>query len=300
MTQGFLNSLSVLSSAPTYNSHRLYEAHLRNGLFELQKLQEEDAIEAAQYGSNMPLDEFKNCQFQYGQFRSNINRMSLDFKPSYQSYKHEMESAFSNRCTEFSAPPIYSYKPDANYYMTPSRSDAMSLNLNCLQFQQQKPPLQQQLLQHRLLQQKRQIFQKQVAIESHVSRSQIPRQNSYKAVQHRQFDCNLQFINAEPENVFHLQRSERSEWHPFIPTYGYYQQPKNFLKTSYIKNHSQVTSACSIPMRCKANNIDTSETWNSLPKSINACKINKCNRFDNGGQESLYQVSTINFIIFME
>lgn len=69
----------------------------------------------------------------------------------------------------------------------------------------QKPPLQQQLMQHRLLQQKRQILQKQVALETSLSRRQMLRQQSYKIAQQQQILPPLPLNESESEDLLAFQ-----------------------------------------------------------------------------------------------
>lgn len=69
----------------------------------------------------------------------------------------------------------------------------------------QKPPLQQQLMQHRLLQQKRHILQKQVALETCLSRRQMLRQQSYKIAQQQQILPPLPLNESESEDLLAFQ-----------------------------------------------------------------------------------------------
>ncbi|XP_075155539.1 salt-inducible kinase 2 [Haematobia irritans] len=197
VAQGIVNaSAGPLNNGSGYGSYRYDIPHKRNGWLELQQLQREAHTLKSKYRSNLPMDEFNNCQFQHSQFYTLSNRIpAMDFHAAYSSHlMRAMENVenFPEKNGGALHPSLYHYlRVDAAnaYPGSMPRQDPNTifthLNAAAAMLPMQKPPLQQQLLQHRLLQQKRQLFQKQYALEAHLSRPHhLIREHSYKLSGH--------------------------------------------------------------------------------------------------------------------
>ncbi|XP_037906322.1 uncharacterized protein LOC119648624 [Hermetia illucens] len=178
VAQGILHSHSEhpLNMGVAFNSQRLHEACKAKGVLELHVLQKEAAQLKTQYQSNVPPDEMTVRQIQHSQFHVNPNKPNVDFNMLFHTLKQaDYLTAKPNDMSNF----INYMKSDANKHDRDYKESSATSGA-------QKPPLQQQLMQHRLLQQKRQIFQKQVGHESSLSRRQMLRQQSYKIAQQTQ------------------------------------------------------------------------------------------------------------------
>ncbi|XP_061392886.1 serine/threonine-protein kinase par-1 [Musca vetustissima] len=197
VAQGIVSATGPLHNGSAYGSYRYDTPHKRNGWLELQQLQREAHTLKSKYRSNLPMDEFNNCQFQHSQFYTLSNRIpAMDFHPTYSPHLMRAMENMEN-FPEKNGGPIH---PSLYHYM---RVDAAAnaypgslprqdpnlilshMNAATAMLPMQKPPLQQQLLQHRLLQQKRQLFQKQYALEAHLGRPHhLIREHSYKLSGH--------------------------------------------------------------------------------------------------------------------
>ncbi|KAH8294479.1 hypothetical protein KR018_011751 [Drosophila ironensis] len=185
VAQGLLNSGSQLGTSRVYGSYR-YEQAKRQGWLELQHLQQEAAHVHAHFHHHHPqvyphhphtqsygLEEL--CQFPNGQFYPLPSKHhALLMLPHPHHYNHTLYQPpllpvdgaaasgdlYGLGCYRPPPPPpgIYPHHP-----LGGGVGGGMSMS------PMQKPPLQQQLLQHRLLQQKRQLFQKQYALENQLS-----------------------------------------------------------------------------------------------------------------------------------
>lgn len=167
--------------------------------------------------------------------------------------------------------------------------------------QLQKPPLQQQLMQHRLLQQKRQILQKQVAMETGLSRRQMLRQQSYKIAQQQQILPPLPLNELENEDLLAFQ--------------AIVEGPSSSLSLACAQSsiitssNTNVTSGnCGLinggsPKLMKTSHIssqnslsnNTTDCWSTLPNSMQTCQISE-NALapENWTHPSLYQVYFVN------
>lgn len=164
VAQGILQSKSEhpMDATLAFNSQRLHEVCKAKGVLELHLLQKEASQLKNQYQANVTIDEMTARQMQH-----------ILFHDSPKQQNKNCDGHF-NKAGDLA---IYPCKYDTG-------RDINKLNEQCGILQ--KPPLQQQLMQHRLLQQKRQVLQKQVALENGLSRRQMLRQQSYKLAQQQQ------------------------------------------------------------------------------------------------------------------
>lgn len=164
VAQGILQSKSEhpMDATLAFNSQRLHEVCKAKGVLELHLLQKEASQLKNQYQANVTIDEMTARQMQH-----------ILFHDSPKQQNKNCDGHF-NKAGDLA---IYPCKYDTG-------RDLNKLNEQCGILQ--KPPLQQQLMQHRLLQQKRQVLQKQVALENGLSRRQMLRQQSYKLAQQQQ------------------------------------------------------------------------------------------------------------------
>lgn len=132
VAQGLLSQVDNPLSSVAFNSQRLHEACKAKGVLELHLLQQEAAQLTSQYQASVPADEMSVRQLQHSQFH---------VSPIKCEYFNKTVSGLTS---------------DINTYVGMMKND---LAKHELMKEQQKPPLQQQLMQHRLLQQKRQILQ---------------------------------------------------------------------------------------------------------------------------------------------
>lgn len=216
--QGILNRMEDDTNSVAF-SQRLDEACKAKGVLELNRIQKEAASLSSQYQSCLPQEEINVRQREHLKYvvtpslkssHSN-NEPSLDI--IYQPCRTIEEFYNFNKNVEGIASDISSYLGLVNNEISKydSMGDSSSMNniggkSSALQ-QAQKPPLQQQLMQHRLLQQKRQILQKQGAMETGLSRrhSQMLRQQSYKAAQNQQVLPPLPLTEKESEDLIAFQ-----------------------------------------------------------------------------------------------
>uniref|UniRef100_A0A8W7PT92 non-specific serine/threonine protein kinase n=1 Tax=Anopheles coluzzii TaxID=1518534 RepID=A0A8W7PT92_ANOCL len=212
VTQGLVHASDhPLNSPVAFNSQRLNETCKAKGVLELHLLQKEAAQLKVKYQANVPQDEINVRQLQHSQFR--VNPLDgLLLKPLAGSAHGSAcldpasggtATGYYNKVADYVAlslgvkggcagsaggqPEPALGKLEAEQLLLRAgvaRSDQLSAA--AVQQLQQKPPLQQQLMQHRLLQQKRQILQKQGAMEAGLSRRQMLRQHSYKIAQQTQ------------------------------------------------------------------------------------------------------------------
>lgn len=257
-----------LNSGVAFNSQRLHEAYKAKGVLELHILQKEAAQLKTQYQSNITPDEMTVRQIQHSQFHVNPNmKNNIDLLPLYHALKQQ---------PEYLPTDISSY---LSYYLKNEPKENSSGS------QIQKPPLQQQLMQHRFLQQKRQIFQKQAAYEaSH--RRQMLRQQSYKIAQQQQIVPPLPLNESDSEALLAFQAiiegnsgSESAENNSSSPASSISGSPK-MLKTTYIQGQQQqqlpkpnLQSASSVSLNKSPNSTANNDSWNTLSGSMQTCQI---------------------------
>lgn len=254
-----MSAAGPLHNGVAYGSYR-YDTHKRNGWLELQQLQREAHTLKSKYRSNLPMDEFNNCQFQHSQFYTMSNRIPpVDFHQAYSAHLMRAMENVENFPEKNGAihPSLYHYlRVDAaNAYPAnlPRQDPALlctQLNAATAMLPMQKPPLQQQLLQHRLLQQKRQLFQKQYALESHLGRPHhLIREHGYKLSHPHGVPVTPTSTPPPPpvmtphsDELMHLHLLERSGklHHNSLAPLGAYNHHalNNYMKTTYIKQQS--------------------------------------------------------------
>ncbi|XP_046665420.1 serine/threonine-protein kinase SIK2-like isoform X2 [Homalodisca vitripennis] len=179
------SSVAPSGNVVAFNSQRLNESGKTKGVMELHLVQREHQALKSLYQSSVPQEEIAQRQMQHTEYRHTRDSLTVDPRPSpplpkrislpenfsYQNAQMEGDSVLGNSGTT-----------------TPPNAAG-------------KAPLQQQLMQHRLLQQKRQILQKQGAFQQPsvsvegvltpgmnlvLSRRQMLRQASYKLAQQTQ------------------------------------------------------------------------------------------------------------------
>lgn len=179
------STITPAGNVVAFNSQRLNESGKTKGVMELHLVQREHQALKSLYQSSVPQEEIAQRQMQHTEYRHTRDSLSVEPRPSpplpkrislpdnflYQTAQMESDSILGNGGTT-----------------TPPSSGG-------------KAPLQQQLMQHRLLQQKRQILQKQGAFQQPsvsvegvlspgmnlvLSRRQMLRQASYKLAQQTQ------------------------------------------------------------------------------------------------------------------
>ena len=163
----------------------------------------------------------------------------------------------------------------------------------------QKPPLQQQLLQHRLLQQKRHVLQKQYALETHLSRQQ-------QMLQEHNFK-----ISSHPPPSFHPDKYGPG----FLEMDVSYERGANLrpvmspissnslMKTTYIQQQSQDTTILPWPKKCSPMHRNLSEPYGSstvgglLTPNVSCQSIKKLASFEHANRilpSPMCHVSTFN------
>lgn len=207
VAQGILSQSENIA----FNSQRLHEVCKAKGFLELHLLQKEAANLSLQYQSYIPQEELSVRQREHNQFQTtplgtsnesnsflqapyedfgNVNRAIIKISSDISSYAGTIRNDLLNTENSETASNISNMKTE---------SQSIS-STNCAS----KPPLQQQLLHQRLHQlstsirstpdvqsrnlrsEKRQILQKQTALEACLSRRQMLRQQSYKIAQNQQ------------------------------------------------------------------------------------------------------------------
>lgn len=276
VAQGILNNAEhPLNSGVAFNSQRLHEACKAKGVLELHLLQKEAAQLKTQYQSNVPMDEMAVRQNQHTQFHVKTDLPSSLYHLKNQNSAPANDSYY-NKAGDLAAPYLYVFKD------SPQKQDVLQSVQQQLQSNSglQKPPLQQQLMQHRLLQQKRQILQKQGALEACLSRRQMLRQHSYKLAQQAQVlpPLPLPLSENEAEDLLAFQAIVEGPGINGSPTPSATGSPK-MMKTSHITTQCQPQS---LPGDC---------SWNALPNSMQTCQISESSLgSDNWVHPPLYQV----------
>lgn len=263
VAQGILQSNSAehhpMDETIAFNCQRLHEVCKAKGVLELHLLQKEAFKLNSQYQANVTLDEMTARQMQH-----------IMFHDSPKMVNKNAEGHF-NKAGDLA---IYQCK-----YENALARDISKMNEQCAALQ--KPPLQQQLMQHRLLQQKRQVLQKQVALENGLSRRQMLRQQSYKIAQQQQVvpPLSLPLSEIESKDLLafqalvegstpktpHLYVAQGSRSPSLSPVLN--GSPK-MIKTSHIQ---QTTQKPSLQSPCHANN----DSWNSISGSMKTCQISE-------------------------
>lgn len=270
VAQGILNQVDNSLSSVAFNSQRLHEACKAKGVLELHLLQQEAASLSSQYQSSVPQEELNVRQREHSYYRNDHNALLYqcgyknDDLCSFNKTVSTITSDISNYVGMLKNDFVKHENGDSNGMKLMSMKDATSVQSPQ---QSQKPPLQQQLMQHRLLQQKRHILQKQGAMETCLSRrhSQMLRQQSYKIAQSQQILPPLPFPLSEKESEDLLAFQQIVE----NPNASSCTSP-HFLKTTHL--HSSQISPSISPQPT----IIPEPNWNNLPNNLQAsCQISE-------------------------
>lgn len=268
-----------MNSGVAFNSQRLHEACKAKGVLELHLLQKEAAQLKTQYQSSVPVDEMAVRQIQHTQFHvkpEHLQQISYQSTGKHQNSLPINTESYYNKAGDLAAPYLNLFKEN------PIKQDALTAIQQQSSVGLQKPPLQQQLMQHRLLQQKRQILQKQGALEASLSRRQMFRQHSYKIAQQTPVLPPLPLNENEAEDLLAFQTIVEGTRANGSPTPSATGSPK-MMKTSHIV---QPTSSCNMQ------NLSPDCTWNALPNSMQTCQISEgsITSADSWSHSPLYQV----------
>lgn len=229
-------------------------------------LQKEAAQLKNQYQSNIPPDEMNVRQIQHTQFH---------ISPKAQNNKnHQIE--LYHPCGSKICDGYLSKAGDLASFSIKGENDLIQLSSPL-----QKPPLQQQLMQHRLLQQKRQILQKQNALENGLSRRQMLRQQSYKIAQQQQIVPPIPLNEIESEDLHAFQAIVEGQIHEDDEQLS---SPKSPSPSMIDPNGS--------PKIMKTTHIQMQpyDNWNSLSGSMQTCQINENNTLGHDNWMPPYQV----------
>ena len=259
----------------------MHETHKTKGVLELHLLQQEAACLSSQYQSFVPQEEINVRQREHSQFHVTPMRPSNDSNTIlFQcGYKYEDLSYYSKNVSGLTSD-ISNYVgmikndlikhengelPGSKFISMNMKTDSQSNQ--AAQQSIQKPPLQQQLMQHRLLQQKRQILQKQGAMESCLNRRQMLRQQSYKMAQNQPILPPLPLMSEkESEDLLAFQQIVENP--SLSPCSSPLINSPNHLKSSHFHNNQ----------RCQAAQTLSNENgaWNNLPNNMqNSCQISE-------------------------
>nr|XP_026494038.1 serine/threonine-protein kinase SIK2 [Vanessa tameamea] len=193
-----------------FNSQRLNENCKAKGVLELHLVQKEAQKLKTQYQSSLPAEEMTQRQIQHNQFAASFTPHFLDTK-NPTSKRISLPETFNYSST---SPPM-----PASPKMVAALQDSSDLTHGASLSQVSKPPLQQQLMQHRLFQQKRQLLQKQMtppnlsahemsalhSLQVGLSRRQMLRQQSYKIAQQQQILPPLPLTETENRDLLAFQ-----------------------------------------------------------------------------------------------
>ncbi|XP_028038365.1 serine/threonine-protein kinase SIK2 [Bombyx mandarina] len=259
-----------------FNSQRLNENCKAKGVLELHLVQKEAQQLKTQYQSSIPAEEMTQRQLQHNQFAASFSPHYLDSK-SPTPKRISLPESFNFSST---SPPM-----PASPKMVAQLQDPTDLPLGTVVSQVNKPPLQQQLMQHRLFQQKRQILQKQMtpsstlpahemgihSLQVGLSRRQMVRQQSYKIAQQQQILPPLPLTESENRDLLAFQ--------------AIVEGPSRALQAKQQSDDTEIRSleepskyAYQGSMEINIMNKDRlgNENWSNLPSSLqSACQISE-------------------------
>lgn len=265
VAQQVAQSNETQKNSLAFNSQRLNENCKAKGVLELHLVQKEAQKLKTQYQSTIPAEEMTQRQIQHNQFAASFSPHYLDTKNPTPK-RISLPETFNYSST---SPPM-----PASPKMVAQLQDQTELQHAASQV---KPPLQQQLMQHRLFQQKRQLLQKQMTptnIPAHdmgihtlqvgLSRRQMLRQQSYKIAQQQQILPPLPLTETENRDLLAFQAIVE----------GPNRTPKHKPEegTEEAKFAYQGSMEISIMNKERLGN----ETWSNLPSSLQtACQISE-------------------------
>ncbi|CAH2041442.1 unnamed protein product, partial [Iphiclides podalirius] len=260
-----------------FNSQRLNENCKAKGVLELHLVQKEAQKLKTQYQSSIPAEEMTQRQMQHNQFAASFSPHYLDAKTPTPK-RISLPESFNYSST---SPPM-----PASPKMMSQLQDSAELSHGASVSQVNKPPLQQQLMQHRLFQQKRQLLQKQMTppnVPAHemgpihtlqvgLSRRQMLRQQSYKIAQQQQILPPLPLTETENRDLLAFQ--------------AIVEDPNRTIKKE--ENQEEVSKfAYQGSMEISIMNKDRlgNENWSNLPSSLqSACQISELAGREKGGR----------------
>uniref|UniRef100_A0A1B6CBB5 non-specific serine/threonine protein kinase n=1 Tax=Clastoptera arizonana TaxID=38151 RepID=A0A1B6CBB5_9HEMI len=261
-TEASRNTSGINSNTVAFNSQRLNECGKTKGVMELHLVQREHQALKTLYQSSVPQEELVQRQIQHSEYRHTRNTLSVDNRPSPPLPKR------------ISLPENFTY---------PNQGICESENNGTV-----TPPkaLQQQLMQHRLLQQKRQILQKQGAFQQPsvsvdgvsltpgmnlvLSRRQMLRQASYKLAQQTQIVPPLPLLsdNEFPPIIEDSSNGAITNSRQLPP------QPVRFEDSSTEPNSEHWKSLPSSLASCQISESDQQTVWASHQSPVNLCDNN--------------------------
>ncbi|XP_026330940.1 uncharacterized protein LOC113238316 isoform X2 [Hyposmocoma kahamanoa] len=254
-----------------FNSQRLNENCKAKGVLELHLVQQEAQKLKTQYQSSIPAEEMTQRQLQHNQFAASFSPHYLDTKNPTPK-RISLPESFNYSST---SPPM-----PASPKMVPQLQES-DLPHGATLSQSSKPPLQQQLMQHRLYQQKRQLLQKQMtppnlpahelgplhALQVGLSRRQMLRQQSYKIAQQQQILPPLPLTETENRDLLAFQAIVEG---PNRLKVKQEENPEDVSKFAY-----QGSMEISIMNKDRLGN----ENWSNLPSNLqSACQISELGR----------------------
>ncbi|XP_045499942.1 serine/threonine-protein kinase SIK2 [Colias croceus] len=251
-----------------FNSQKLNENCKAKGVLELHLVQKEAQKLKTQYQSTIPAEEMTQRQIQHNQFAATFTPHYLDTKNPTPK-RISLPESFNYSST---SPPM-----PASPKMVTQLQDSTELHGS----QGSKPPLQQQLMQHRLFQQKRQLLQKQMTppnlpvhemsalhnIQVGLSRRQMLRQQSYKIAQQQQVLPPLPLTESENRDLLAFQA--------LVEDPNRLKQKGEETQEDLAKFSYQGSMEINIMNKDRLGN----ETWSNLPSSLqSACQISELGR----------------------
>ncbi|XP_053608501.1 serine/threonine-protein kinase SIK2 [Plodia interpunctella] len=264
-----------------FNSQRLNENCKAKGVLELHLVQKEAQKLKTQYQSTIPAEEMTQRQLQHNQFAATFSPHTY-LETKNPTKRISLPETFNYSST---SPPM-----PASPKMVAQLQEPTDLPHGATVSQVSKPPLQQQLMQHRLFQQKRQLLQKQMTppnmpahemsplhslAVSGLSRRQMLRQQSYKIAQQQQILPPLPLTETENRDLLAFQAIvEGPHRSP---------KPKEEGQEDVSKFAYQGSMEISIMNKDRLGN----ENWSNLPSSLqSACQISELGREAGAGRET--------------
>ncbi|KAJ0176125.1 hypothetical protein K1T71_008299 [Dendrolimus kikuchii] len=252
-----------------FNSQRLNENCKAKGVLELHLVQKEAQKLKTQYQSTIPAEEMTQRQLQHNQFAASFSPHYFDTKNPIPK-RISLPESFNYSST---SPPM-----PASPKIVAQLQEPTELTHGASGSQVNKPPLQQQLMQHRLFQQKRQLLQKQMTptnisghemgihtMQAGLSRRQMLRQQSYKIAQQQQILPPLPLTETENRDLLAFQAIVEGPNRSAKPKPDEVQEEA--AKFAY-----QGSMEISMLNKDRLGN----ENWSNLPSSLqNACQISE-------------------------
>lgn len=253
-----------------FNSQRLNENCKAKGVLELHLVQKEAQKLKTQYQATLPAEEMTQRQIQHNQFAASFSPHYLDTKNPTPK-RISLPESFNYSST---SPPM-----PASPKMVSQLQEPTDITHGATVSQVNKPPLQQQLMQHRLYQQKRQLLQKQMtppnlpahemgplhSLQVGLSRRQMLRQQSYKIAQQQQILPPLPLTETENRDLLAFQ--------------AIVEGPNRLMKSKTEESQEDVAKfAYQGSMEISIMNKDRlgNENWSNLPSTLqSACQISE-------------------------